>query len=289
MANPFKVISNTAGANALASETENPWNALDAGEENDTGNDGNDNSVGDNISNLSDGKVDAEKVDAVIETTNQKVATLVEYMNVFTDAVRQSSGKKDVAAGVLFIVGNEGLPALERLIVAAITKANLPPLPDWVFSIPGGAAGALIDAFIIFGPTRKLPAQARALIIALTAVSWGAAIGGPLLEGWIASKYGKGSGAAKAIEITTKILSASNPRLLLLNSVSTIGSIVADGGFSDEEGAEILHKPQSTGFKDIFNTVTTGGLGLNQGGSIDMRAKFYNCGGRVARQGIYKH
>lgn len=286
--NPFDtdkttpVDTNEAAAPAASS---NPWDELDKGEEdvsNDAGMDAGDDSSGDDLS--ADGEDNATQIDAAIEQVQQQSAQLVDYVRVATEAIKEASGKSDPLQGLIFLAGEKGMPFVEDAIVKAIEKAKLPAIPDWVYNVPGGVAGAVIDAFIIFGPSKLLPPQARAIIVGLTAVSWGAAAFGPFIEGWMSSKYGRGSVATQATEIATDVLKSVNPRLALLKAIKLLQKI------NWSKIKENIQTNQQTIQDTAWGLVPN----QNMGGKVDMRAKFYNnggvaCGPKVKRSGIYKH
>ena len=246
------------------------------------------------LSGGGDGNVSTEQVDVAIQETQNKADSIVVYINAMSEVIKQESGKGDPFVGLLFLFGSKGLPYVEELLKEAISSSGLPPLPDWVYKVPGGAAGALVDVAILYSPiTKRLPKRVQAVVTLMTALSWGAAIGGPIVEGWLVSKFGEGSFAQKAASVATQVLSSANPRLIIHAGVKAIAS----GGWGDPGGAGILHNPDkdkdedtAPGFWDTFKTGITGGLGLNQGGLVDlsgaasapsMKSKFYNKGGEV--------
>ena len=172
-----------------------------------------------------------EEIDGVITEVKQKAAPLIDYVNVAADAIQQESGKGDPFVGILFLMGREGLPYVENLIKEAIEGAELRPLPDWVYNVPGGVGGVIIDVFILFGPTKRLPKKVQAIVYLATAVSWGASFSGPVIEGWVTAKFGEGAIATKAVEILTNILKSVNPRLVMLQTWKTIQAITESGPF----------------------------------------------------------
>lgn len=303
MANPFDQLDNTEEQPPVTepqveqptSTSSNPWDALD--DKRDVIKD-----------KVKEALPDEEKIEKAADQVEQRVGTLIDYFNVATQAIKRESGKGNAFEGALFIIGRDGMPKLEEIIEKAIELAKLPPVPDWVYDIPGGVGGAMLDAIIVLGPTKFLPPQARLVVNALIAVSWGAAVSGPILEGWIVAKFGEGTVGQEIVNTITKILAASNPRLILYNAFHKLKDLLSgpvadfikediapglehadkllpkdprtikqDPSFKENLWAPFFEKYGGIEYKDEPEQKAHGGW-TNED---HMRAKFYSNGGKL--------
>ena len=159
--------------------------------------------------------VEAE-AEQVIEAAQAKISEFQELITVGQEALAETSGKSDPVEGFFFVLGRDIIPELSRKIAEKLGSAidKLPPF------IRDDLGGFVLDAIIMLFPIGRIFGPQFATIIKLmTAVSWGAKAIGPILEGLIVTYFGEGSIAREFIQRATQVVSAANPRLILVSII----------------------------------------------------------------------